>query len=74
MLVRGFNAHLMEMDCIRAPPKRGRYWEIHPQRPRDFPRAKISPRFPQDFQDFYDPILAIWGVPEMALRVPESKL
>ena len=21
-----------------------------------------------------DPILAIWGVPEMALRVPESKL
>ena len=31
--------------CIRAPPRRGRYWEIHPRRPisrdpRDFPRAK----------------------------------
>ena len=23
-------------ECIRAPTKRGRYWEIHPQRPRDF--------------------------------------
>ena len=32
-------------QCIRAPPRRGRYWEIHPRRPisrdpRDFPRAK----------------------------------
>ena len=31
--------------CIRAPSRRGRYWEIHPRRPisrdpRDFPRAK----------------------------------
>ena len=24
-------------DCICAPAKRGRYWEIHPRRPRDFP-------------------------------------
>ena len=23
--------------CIQAPPKRGRYWEIHPLRSRDFP-------------------------------------
>ena len=29
-------------DCILAPPKRGRYWEIHPRRPRDFPRARIQ--------------------------------
>ena len=21
-------------DCIRAPPRRGRYWEIHPRRPK----------------------------------------
>ena len=26
--------------CIRAPPKQGRYWEIHPQRPRDILRPK----------------------------------
>ena len=25
-------------ECIRAPPKRGRYWEIHPRRPRYVPR------------------------------------
>ena len=24
---------LMLRDCIRAPPRRGRYWEIHPQFP-----------------------------------------
>ena len=24
--------------CIHAPSKRGRYWEIHPRCPRDFPR------------------------------------
>ena len=30
--------------CIRAPPKRGRHWEIHPRRPRDFPRPE---RFPE---------------------------
>ena len=24
-------------DCIRAPSKRGRYWEIHLRSPRDFP-------------------------------------
>ena len=24
---------LQKEDCIRAPPKRGRYWEIDPQRP-----------------------------------------
>ena len=29
-------------DCIRAPPRRGRYWEIHPRRPRDFLRAKLE--------------------------------
>ena len=26
--------------CIRAPPKRGRYWEIHPRRLWDFLRPK----------------------------------
>ena len=31
-------------ECIRAPPKRGRDWEIHPLCLRDFPRPK---RFPQ---------------------------
>ena len=31
-------------DCIRAPPRRGRYWEIHPRRPRDFLRPE---RFPE---------------------------
>ena len=37
--------HLGSMRyCIRAPPKRGRYWEIHPRRPRDFPRPKIFPK------------------------------
>ena len=30
--------------CIRAPPRRGRYWEIHPRRPKDFPRPE---RFPE---------------------------
>ena len=29
----------LDMECIRAPQKRGRYWEIHPRRPRDFPRV-----------------------------------
>ena len=33
-----------EVYCIRAPPKRGRYWEIHPRRPRDFLRPE---RFPE---------------------------
>ena len=27
--------------CIRAPPKRGRYWEIHPWLPRDLRRARL---------------------------------
>ena len=27
-------------NCIRAPPRRGRYWEIHPRRLRDFPRPE----------------------------------
>ena len=31
-------------QCIRAPPRRGRYWEIHPRRPKDFPRPE---RFPE---------------------------
>ena len=31
-------------QCIRAPPRRGRYWEIHPRRPRDFLRPE---RFPE---------------------------
>ena len=36
---------VMMRECIRAPPRGGRYWEIHPRRPisrdpRDFPRAK----------------------------------
>ena len=38
-------AHQPLAHCIRAPPRGGRYWEIHPRRPisrdpRDFPRAK----------------------------------
>ena len=33
-----------KVECIRAPPKGGRYWEIHPRRPRDFPRPE---RFPE---------------------------
>ena len=32
------------VECIRAPPRRGRYWEIHPWRPKDFPRPE---RFPE---------------------------
>ena len=32
------------VDCIRAPPRRGRYWEIHPRCPKDFPRPE---RFPE---------------------------
>ena len=31
-------------ENVRTPPKRGRYWEIHPRRPRDFRRPK---RFPE---------------------------
>ena len=27
-------------DCSRGPSKRGRYWEIRPQRPRDLMRAE----------------------------------
>ena len=27
-------------DCICAPPKRGRYWEIHPRPPGNFPRPE----------------------------------
>ena len=30
--------------CIRAPPRRGRYWKIPPRRPRDFLRPE---RFPE---------------------------
>ena len=26
--------------CIRAPPKRGRYWEIHPRGSREVSRAE----------------------------------
>ena len=33
-----------DLHCIRAPPRRGRYWEIHPRRPKDFPRPE---RFPE---------------------------
>ena len=36
--------YVIYMECIRAPPKRGRYWEFHPQRPRDFLRPE---RFPE---------------------------
>ena len=25
--------------CIRTLPRGGRYWVVHPRRPRDFPRA-----------------------------------
>ena len=30
--------------CIRAPPKQGRYWEIHLRCPRDFLRPKRFPK------------------------------
>ena len=30
----------IELHCIRAPSKRGRYWEIRPQCPRDFPNTQ----------------------------------
>ena len=33
-------------ENVRTPPKLGRYWEIHPLRPRDFPR---NSRFPSGF-------------------------
>ena len=33
-------------ENVRTPPKLGRYWEIHPLRPRDFPRPS---RFPSGF-------------------------
>ena len=26
------NINARFLDCIRAPPRRGRYWEIHPRR------------------------------------------
>ena len=32
------HCHNVTMPFIRAPSKRGRYWEIHPRCPRDFPR------------------------------------
>ena len=35
---------VMMRECIRAPPRGGRYWEIHPRRPRDFLRPE---RFPE---------------------------
>ena len=42
---RRLHAAAWEMQhCIRAPPRRGRYWEIHPRRPKDFPRPE---RFPE---------------------------
>ena len=28
------------LHCIRAPPRRGMDWEIHPRRPKDFPRPE----------------------------------
>ena len=30
------------VQCIRAPPKWGRYWKIHPRRQRYFPRPLIE--------------------------------
>ena len=36
-------------ECIRAQPRRGRYWEIHPRRPKDFPRPE---RFPEGEASF----------------------
>ena len=30
--------NLVTRECIRAPPRRGRYWEINPRRPKDFSR------------------------------------
>ena len=32
------------MEWVRPPSRRGRYWEIHPWCPRDFPRPE---RFPE---------------------------
>ena len=36
--------HHVSWDCIPAPSKRGRCWEIHPRRSRYFPRPE---RFPE---------------------------
>ena len=38
------NVYTAQRKCVRAPPKLGRYWEIHPWRRRDFPRPKIFPK------------------------------
>ena len=35
-----------KVECIRAPPKGGRYWEIHPRRPRDFLRPEGQGKSP----------------------------
>ena len=40
------------MHCIRATPKRGKYWEIHPRRPRDFPSFGGARTF-SHHQSFY---------------------
>ena len=35
---------IQQQECIRAAPRRGRYWEIHPRRPRGFPRPERFPK------------------------------
>ena len=34
--------HSIVWYCIRAPPKRGRYYEIHPLHPQDIPSPSSS--------------------------------
>ena len=51
--------------CIRAPPKQGRYWEIHPQRPRDILRPK---RFSQG-----EAWGKSWGSREITIAIFDSQ-
>ena len=45
---KGLLIHSLQKDWwwenVRTPPKLGRYWEIHPRRPRDFRRPKRFPK------------------------------
>ena len=38
-IAKHYNMFLCYLDCIRAPPRRGMDWEIHPRRPR-FPETR----------------------------------
>ena len=56
------------IHCIRAPPRRGRYWEIHPRRPKDFPRPE---RFPEgEAQGKSQGSREIWRAEGMDFPIP----